>query len=536
MDNLLTFITFIPLLGALLILLIPKDDERTIKNLAVGISFVPLLLAIYLWFAYSKVQGGYQFEVLAEWIPAINVNYHVGVDGLSIPLIFLTALLTTLGLIYSSFTITTRVKEFFILFFLLQMGMFGVFMSLDLVLFYVFWEIGLVPMYLLIGIWGQEKDRPQYSAIKFFLYTLSGSVLMLLAILGLYFAHGTFDIVALSEGLGADGPLGLLLGGNNAFAIAAFWAFFIAFAIKVPLWPFHTWLPDAHTAAPTAGSVILAGVLLKLGCYGMLRILLPIFPLQFKFYSLNVPIIPILALISIIYGALVCMAQWDLKRLIAYSSVSHMGYFMLGATAAAAAYGVKGLEDAAAMAVNGAALQMFNHGIITGGLFFLVGVIYERAHSRNLALYDDDGNVVKDKDNKVIPAFGGLGKMTPYYYGIFLVTAFASLGLPGLAGFWAEFFVFRGAFQIMPWFAALGVIGIVVTAAYILWKIVQYVFLGEFSWDRWKQVTHGAKLTDMLSFEKVTMWPLVLFMIAFGVYPTPIVALFNSFARSLFGG
>ena len=536
MEYLLTFITFVPLLGALLILLIPRDQERTIKNLAIGISFVPLLLAIYLWFAYDRGVDGFQFEVLARWIPAIDVNFHMGADGLSVPLIFLTALLTTLCMIYSSFTITKRVKEFFFLFFLLQMGMFGVFVSLDLVLFYVFWEIGLVPMYLLIGIWGQAKDRPQYSAIKFFLYTLAGSVLMLLAILGLYFYHGTFDIVELSQGLGVDGPLGQVFGGNSWLAIAAFWAFFIAFAIKVPLWPFHTWLPDAHTAAPTAGSVILAGVLLKLGGFGMLRIALPIFPEQFKFYCWDVPVIPILALLSIIYGALVCMAQWDLKRLIAYSSVSHMGYFMLGAAAAAAAWGQAGLKDAAAMAVNGASLQMFNHGIITGGLFFLVGVIYERAHSRDLALMDEEGNPTVDQDGKVIPAFGGLGKMTPYYYGIFLLTAFASLGLPGLAGFWAEFFVFRGAFQIMPWFAAIGVIGIVVTAAYILWKIVQYVFLGDFDLERWKKVTHGAKLTDMVSFEKVTMWPLVVFMVLFGVYPTPIVDLFNAFSQMLFGG
>jgi NADH-quinone oxidoreductase subunit M len=536
MDFLLTLITFFPLLGVLIILLVPREEERTIKNMAVGLSFVPLVLATYLWFAYDKVQGGFQFEFLVEWIPAINVNYHVGADGLSIPLIFLTALLTTLSMIYSSFTIKKRVKEFFVLFFLLQMGMIGVFVSLDLVLFYVFWEIGLVPMYLLIGIWGQAKDRPQYSAIKFFLYTLAGSVLMLLAILGLYFSHNTFDIVELSQGLGVDGPLGQVFGGNSWLAIAAFWAFFIAFAIKVPLFPFHTWLPDAHTAAPTAGSVILAGVLLKLGGFGMLRIALPIFPEQFRYYCSTVPIIPILALISIIYGALVCMAQWDLKRLIAYSSVSHMGYFMLGAAAAAAAWGRTGLEDAAAMASNGAAMQMFNHGIITGGLFFLVGVIYERAHTRDLALMDKDGSTIRDEDGKVIPAFGGLGKMTPYYYGIFLVTAFASLGLPGLAGFWAEFFIFRGAFQIMPWFAALGIIGIVVTAAYILWKIVQYVFLGEFSLERWKKVTHDAKLSDMLSFEKVTMWPLVLFMLAFGIYPTPLVEFFNSFARTLFGG
>jgi len=529
MEYLLTVITFFPLLSVLIMLFIPREEEQSIKRLAVGLSFIPLLLAIYLWLAYDQAAGGFQFEHTAAWIPVIKVNYHVGVDGLSVPLIFLTALLTTLCMIYSSFTIKTRVKEFFLLFFLLQMGMFGVFVSLDLVLFYVFWEVGLVPMYLLIGIWGQAKDRPQYSAIKFFLYTLAGSVFMLLAILALYFTHGTFDIQALSQ-------VSLLFEGNQWAATLAFWAFFIAFAIKVPLFPFHTWLPDAHTAAPTAGSVILAGVLLKLGGFGMMRIALPIFPAQFQFYCWDVPVIPILALFSIVYGALVCMAQWDLKRLIAYSSVSHMGYFMLGLAAAAAAWGRDGLSDAAAMASNGAAMQMFNHGIITGGLFFLVGVIYERAHSRDLALKDEAGNPLRDEDNKVIPAFGGLGKMTPYYYGIFLVTAFASLGLPGLAGFWAEFFVFRGAFQIMPWAAVIGILGIVVTAAYILWKIVQYVFLGDFSPERWKEISHGAKLTDVVSFEKVTMWPLIIFMIAFGVFPVPLVDLFNTYAQKLFGG
>jgi NADH-quinone oxidoreductase subunit M len=529
MEYLLTIITFFPLLAVLLMLFIPREEERSIRRMAVGLSVVPLLLAIYLWLAYDQAAGGFQFEYVAEWIPVINVNYHLGADGLSIPLVFLTALLTTLCMIYSSFTIKKRVKEFFVLFFLLQMGMFGVFLSLDLVLFYVFWEIGLVPMYLLIGIWGQAKDRPQYSAIKFFLYTLAGSVFMLLAILALYFTHGTFDIQALSQ-------VSLLFEGNEWAATLAFWAFFIAFAIKVPLFPFHTWLPDAHTAAPTAGSVILAGVLLKLGGFGMMRIALPIFPEQFQYFCWNVPIIPILALISIIYGALVCMAQWDLKRLIAYSSVSHMGYFMLGLAAAAAAWGRADLSDAAAMATNGAAMQMFNHGIITGGLFFLVGVIYERAHSRDLALKDEDGNLLLDKDKKVIPAFGGLGKMTPYYYGIFLVTAFASLGLPGLAGFWAEFFVFRGAFEIMSWAAVIGVIGIVVTAAYILWKIVQYVFLGDFDLERWKKIAHGAKLTDMVSFEKITMWPLIVFMIVFGIYPVPLVNLFNTYAQKLFGG
>ena len=277
-------------------------------------------------------------------------------------------------------------------------------------------------------------------------------------------------------------------------------------------------------------------MLLKLGAFGMLRIALPIFPGPFQFYSWDVPVIPILALFSIIYGALVCMAQWDLKRLIAYSSVSHMGYVMLGISAAAAGWGVSAFRDAAAMASNGAALQMFNHGIITGGLFFLVGVIYERAHTRDLALMDDQGEPLRDADGKVVPAFGGLGKVTPYYYGLVLVTALASLGLPGLAGFWAEFFVFRGAFQIIPWFAAIGILGLIVTAAYILWKIVQFLFLGDFNAERWQQISHGAILNDVMAFEKVTLWPLVVFMIGFGVFPTPLVDFFNSFAQKLFGG
>ncbi len=331
-NSLLTIITFVPLVGAILTLLpwgkwLGMDklrEERLIKNGAIAISLLPLGLAIGLWFGYNKSVGGMQFDVKVPWISMLNINYHMGVDGLSIPLIFLTTFLTTLGLWYSARTIKTRVREFFFLFLLLEMGMTGVFVSLDLVLFYVFWEIGLVPMYFLIGIWGQPKDRPQYSAIKFFLYTLAGSVFMLLAILAIYFTTGTFDMIQAA----ALKPFS----GNVLLSGLAFWAFFVAFAIKVPSWPFHTWLPDAHTAAPTAGSVILAGVLLKLGAYGILRILLPIFPEAFKRYAL---IVIALGVISIVYGALVSMAQWDLKRLIAYSSVSHMGYVLLGVGAAA---------------------------------------------------------------------------------------------------------------------------------------------------------------------------------------------------------
>jgi NADH-quinone oxidoreductase subunit M len=434
----------------------------------------------------------------------------MGADGLSSIMLVLTALLSTLCYYYSIYTINKRVKEYYFLFLLLQVGMSGVFVSLDFIFFYVFWEIGLVPMYLLIGVWGGE--RRIYASIKFFLYTLAGSMAMLLAIIGVYLATGTFNIL--------DAAAAQPFAGNFALSAAAFWAFFIAFAIKVPIFPFHTWLPDAHTEAPTAGSVILAGVLLKLGAYGLIRIVLPLFPQTFAYYSYNVPVIPILAVISIVYGALVCMAQWDLKRLIAYSSVSHMGYVTLGISAAAASLAIPGggadATTSAIIGLNGAALQLFTHGIITGGLFFLVGMIYDRAHTRQ----------IKD--------FGGLGAKLPYYYGIMMITGFASLGLPGLAGFWSEFFVFRGAFAILPVFAAIGVLGIIFTAAYILWKIVQHVFLGEFDQEKWDQVTHNAPLTDMMTFEKVTMWPLVLLMVLIGLYPSLVVSLLNGVSTALF--
>jgi NADH-quinone oxidoreductase subunit M len=510
----LTVIAFTPLLGALIVFFIPKDKEDWIRWVSTIVSLVPLILSFMVYLAVRANPGQMQFMEEYFWIPALDVYYRMGVDGLSAVMLLLTSLLSTLSYFYSAYTIKNRVKEYYFLFQLLQMGMCGVFVSLDLIFFYVFWEIGLVPMYLLIGVWGGANRI--YAAIKFFLYTLAGSAAMLLAIIGVYLYTGTFSIL--------DAAAAHPFADNFVLAAAAFWAFFIAFAIKVPSFPFHTWLPDAHTEAPTCGSVILAGVLLKLGAYGLIRIVLPFFPQVFSYYSYTVPIIPILAVISIVYGALVCMAQWDLKRLIAYSSVSHMGYVTLGISAAAASLALSGhghpgsdIATSAALGLNGASLQMFTHGIITGGLFFLVGIIYERAHTRDLK------------------SFGGLGAKVPYYYGIMMVTGFASLGLPGLAGFWSEFFVFRGTFAIIPVFACIGIAGVVFTAAYILWKIVQYVFLGEFDQAKWDAATHNAKLTDMELFEKVTMWPLVLVMVLVGFYPTVIVALLNGASTALLG-
>ena len=483
---LLNLICYLPLVGALaMIFFINKENTRAIKWFATAVVGLDFLIAIPLWFLYRTDGAEFQFATKMDWIPSLGVQYIFGVDGFSVLLILLTTLLGFIS-VYSSFTaVTDRQKEYYIFLLLLQTGMLGVFMALDFILFYVFWEVMLVPMYFLIGVWG--GPRRLYAAIKFFLFTLVGSLLMLIGILALYFYN--------ADGLAAIGLQGL--GNTPTFEIPLlyqiapmipaglqFWiflAFFVGFAIKVPMFPFHTWLPDAHVEAPTAGSVILAGVLLKMGTYGFVRLSMPLLP---DATVKAVWWVGALAIIAIIYGALVAMAQKDMKKLVAYSSVSHMGLIMLGMFA---------LNQAG---LGGSILQMLNHGVSTGALFLLVGIVYERRHNRMIAEY------------------GGIAKVMPLYATFFLIITLSSIGLPTLNGFIGEFAILIGAFHHSWVWALFAASGIVLGAAYMLW-MYQRVFFGEITNDKNKE------LADLNLREQWTLIPLIIIAFWIGLYPKP---------------
>lgn len=475
---LLTLITFLPALGAVIIMLFMKKEQtKAIKGFATAVVVLDFLISLPLWFLFDQAEAGFQFVEKVSWIPTIGVSYFVGIDGISVLLVLLTTLTMIIGVVCSFTAIEEREKEYYVCLLLLATGMLGTFIALDIFLFYVFFEITLVPMYFLIGVWG--GPRKLYAAIKFFLYTLFGSVLMLLGILAYYFANLkmgtgtlTFDLVELYA-VGPKIPLSL--------QIWIFLAFFIGFAIKVPMFPFHTWLPDAHVEAPTAGSVILAGILLKMGTYGFVRFALPLLPQASQVF---VPFMVLLSIIGIIYGALVAMAQTDIKKLVAYSSVSHLGFVMLGVFA---------LNE---QGVLGGQLQMINHGISTGALFLLVGVVYERRHTR------------------LISDYGGLSKIVPVYTVLFAITMLSSIGLPGLNGFVGEFLILIGAFKKSYVYAAFAVIGIVLGAAYMLW-LFQRVFFGTLD------NPENEKLTDCNAREVLYLLPLIILMFWIGLYPKP---------------
>src|SRR3954451_20013385 len=475
-QHLLSIILLWPLAGLLVLFVIPGSNKNLIRVWANLVSFAGFLISLPLLRRFQNGRPGFQFEERMDWIPTLGVHYHIGIDGISLLLIMLTTLMGFIAIFCSWNAIQDRVKEYYAMFMLLQAGMIGVLLSLDFFLFYVFWELVLVPMYFIIGVWG--GPRKLYASLKFFLYTLAGSVLMLLGILTLFFSHYdqfhaySFDIADLMR---VQLPF--------ATQQLVFWSFFIGFAIKVPMFPFHTWLPDAHVEAPTAGSVILAAVLLKMGTYGFLRFSLPLLP-QSSIDRSIVQILAILSIIGIIYGALVSLMQADWKKLIAYSSVSHLGFCTLG------------IFSLNPNGIAGSVLQQINHGISTGMLFLVVGVIYKRRHTREIKEY------------------GGLAHVMPKYAIVFAFAMLSSAGLPLLNGFVGEFTIMQGAFEANRAWVAFAVSGVILGAAYLLW-LYQRTMLG--------QVTNGKNLTipDMNLRELATFAPLIAWAIWIGIYPKP---------------
>ncbi len=527
MDNsvLLLVLTFLPLVAMAGVLALPRESVSTMRWTALGVTVVQLVIALALWAAFDPHLGGindvasFQFVTRANWVDIhtsmfgnISIDFFLGVDGLSLPMVMLTALVMMMATV-SSWTIDRSHKGYFALLLLLNAGIMGTFVSLDFFLFYIFWELMLLPMYFLIGLWG--GPRREYAAIKFFLYTLAGSVLMLLAIIGLYYSSNvsttpgevthTFNMLALMNP--HNYAPGMVLSpsvtgmfGSTTLRFWAFIALFVGFAIKIPMFPFHTWLPDAHVEAPTPISVILAGVLLKLGAYGIMRVCFSMFP-DVTTTPAVMQGIAVFGFIGIVYGALCAMAQKDFKKLIAYSSVSHMGYVLLG------------LAAINTIGFTGAVFQMFNHGVITAMLFLCVGVVYDRVHDRT------------------IDRFGGLANIMPGYFFVVVIAFFAALGLPGLSGWWSESFVFIGAFNnpdIRIWMM-LSLLGIVLGAAYMLW-LLQRAFLGTLKTRSWE-----ALLPDLTMREWFMLAPLAAVVVVLGIWPSPILHILNGSVNTLVG-
>lgn len=479
----LSTLIFLPVIGAAVILFLGREQKSLIKAVALVVSLIGFVLSIPLFTSFDKTTYLMQFVEKHSWIPSWNIMYSLGVDGISVLFVLLTTLVTILCVLISWNSISVKIKEFYIAILIMEGAMIGVFSALDFFLFYLFWEAMLIPMYLLIGVWGGPNRV--YAAIKFFLYTLVGSVLMLVGIIVLYFYAGqTLDILELAR---RTYPYNMQLW--------LFWTFFAAFAVKVPMFPVHTWLPDAHTEAPTAGSVILAAVLIKMGAYGFLRFSIPLFPDAAR--AMTVPMLT-LSVIAIIYGAVVCLAQTDLKRLIAYSSVSHMGFVTLGIFA----LNTQGME--------GGILQMLNHGIVTGGLFLSVGVIYDRTHSRQISDY------------------GGLASVLPLYAAFFMVFTLASIGLPATNGFIGEFLILLGGFTANKWAGVLSATGIIIGAAYMLW-LYQRVFFVETN-----QKLIG--LQGMTSREIAALLPMVILIFWIGVYPNAFLSFLHPSVEHLLKG